>query len=102
MKQLFIFNYLRYFKFNLFISIVIVCSTLRANPEIDVFINNDIHYFSISQFCNAQDYKYIHYEDKSKVAILFDQYKITFSVNSSFAQVDQKTIHLLNNIIFYK
>ena len=100
MKQLFIFNYLRYFKFNLFISILIVCSTLRANSEIDVFINNDIHYFSISQFCNAQDYKYIHYEDKSKVAILFDQYKITFSVNSSFAQVDQKTIHLLNNIIF--
>ena len=74
---------------------ILICS----NQFINSFFYNDIYYFSISEFCDSQDYKYIYYEDKGKVAILFDNVKMTFSKNSSFVQADKQTVHLLNAMI---
>ena len=91
---------LRYFKSHLFVGFILISSILvSSNKEISSFIYNDIYYFSIIEFCNSKGYKYIHYEDKAKVGILFNDYKMTFSANSSFVQVDQQTVHLLNNMI---
>ena len=70
-----------------------------SSKEIDSFLYNNIYYFSISEFCDMQDYKYIYYEDKSKVAILFSNKKATFTANSSFVQVDKQTVHLLNKML---
>ena len=84
----------------LFIGFILIHSVLiSANKQINSFIYDDIYYFSISEFCDSQEYKYIYYEDKAKVAILFDDSKMTFSANSSFVQVNQQTVHLLNNVI---
>ena len=84
----------------LFIGFILIHSILiSANKHINSFIYDDVYYFSISEFCDSQEYKYIYYEDKAKVAILFDDSKMTFSANSSFVQVDQQTVHLLNNVI---
>ena len=91
---------LRYFKSHLFVGFILISSILvSSNKEISSFIYNDIYYFSIIEFCDSKGYKYIHYEDKAKVGILFNDYKMTFSTNSSFVQVDQETVHLLNNMI---
>ena len=84
----------------LFIGFILIHSILiSANKQINSFVYDDVYYFSISDFCDSQEYKYIYYEDKAKVAILFDDSKMTFSANSSFVQVDQQTVHLLNNVI---
>ena len=84
----------------LFIGFILIHSILiSANKHINSFIYDDVYYFSISEFCDSQEYKYIYYEDKAKVAILFDDSKMTFSANSSFVQVNQQTVHLLNNVI---
>ena len=84
----------------LFISFIIIFSTLiGSNKQINSFIYDDIYYFSITEFCESQEYKYIYYEDKAKASILFNDFKMTFSANSSFVQVNQQTVHLLNNII---
>ena len=91
---------LKYFKIYLYIGFIFMSSILMgSNKEISSFIDNDIYYFPIIEFCDSQGYKYIHYEDKAKVVILFNDYKMTFSANSSFVQVDQQTVHLLNNMI---
>ena len=92
---------LKFFKIIFFIGFILISSLLMgANKEINAFIDNDIYYFSVSDFCDAQNYKYIYYEDKAKVAIFFDNLKMTFSANSSFVQIDKQTVHLLNNMIF--
>ncbi len=84
----------------LFIGFILIHSFLiSANKQIDSFIYDDIYYFSISEFCDSQEYKYIYYEDKAKVAILFNDSKMTFSANSSFVQVNEQTVHLLNHVI---
>ena len=76
---------LKNFKIIFFIGFILISSLLMGtNKEINAFIDNDIYYFSVSDFCDAQNYKYIYYEDKGKVAILFDNVKMTFSKNSSF------------------
>ena len=91
---------LKYFKIQLCLVFIFLNALLiSADQEISSFVNNDIYYFSIAEFCDSQDYKYINYEDKAKMALLFNKSKITFSANSSFIQVDNQTIHLLNNII---
>ena len=83
-----------------FIGFILINSILiSSNKQINSFVYDDVYYFSISDFCDSQEYKYIYYEDKAKVAILFDDSKMTFSANSSFVQVDQQTVHLLNNVI---
>ena len=92
---------LKNFKIIFFIGFILISSFLMGtNKEINAFIDNDIYYFSVSDFCDAQNYKYIYYEDKAKVAIFFDNLKMTFSANSSFVQIDKQTVHLLNNMIF--
>ena len=85
---------------NFFYIFFIFISFLLSNTskEIDSFLYDDIYYFSLTEFCDTQDYKYIYYEDKSKVAILFGNTKATFTVNSSFVQVDKQTIQLLNKM----
>ena len=86
--------------FHLVIIFILMRSILiGANNQINAFSHNEISYFSIAEFCDSQDYKYIYYEDKAKVAILFNDFKMTFSSNSSFVQIDNKTVHLLNNMI---
>jgi len=79
--------------------IFIISSLIGSNKQINSFFYDDIYYFSIDELCKSQEYKSIYYEDKAKVAILFNDFKITFSANSSFAQVNQQTVHLLNNVI---
>ena len=86
----------------LIIGFIFISSLFAApdyNKEIGSFFFNDIYYFSISEFCDTQDYKYIYYEDKSKVAILFGNQKAIFTANSSFVQVGKQTVHLLNKMI---
>ena len=79
--------------------ILIISPLIGLNQQINSFFYDDIYYFSIDELCKSQEYKSIYYEDKAKVAILFNDFKITFSANSSFAQVNQQTVHLLNNVI---
>jgi len=83
-----------------FLGFILIFSILiGSNKQIDSFVYDDIYYFSITEFCESQGYKINYYEDKAKVAILFNDFKMTFSANSSFVQVNQQTIHLLNNVI---
>ena len=87
-----------YYKF--YFSILFIMNLLFGNNlEIGSYKYNDMHYFEISEFCDIKNYKYIYYEDKSKVAILLNDQKFTFSNNSSFVQVDQQTVHMLNNML---
>ena len=79
--------------------ILIIAPLTGSNQQINSLFYDDIYYFSIDELCKSQEYKSIYYEDKAKVAILFNDFKITFSANSSFAQVNQQTVHLLNNVI---
>ena len=79
--------------------ILIIAPLIGSNQQINSLFYDDIYYFSIDELCESQEYKSIYYEDKAKVAILFNDFKITFSANSSFAQVNQQTVHLLNNVI---
>mgnify|MGYP001219315341 CR=1 FL=1 len=60
---------------------------------------NDILYFSIEDICKIEDYTFIHYEDKSKISVLFDSVKVTFSENSSFIQIDNSTKKLLKGLL---
>jgi len=91
---------LKYLQFNLFIIIILIGSLLfGSSNQIESFVFDDIYYFSINEFCDAQDYKSIYYEDKSKLAIFIDDDKLTFSINSSFVKVNDTTVHLLNKVI---
>lgn len=86
-------------KFYLLPTILLFTGYFSQSNAINSFKINDIVYFSIEEFCNVEDCNIIYYEDKSKVAVIFDNLKITFSANLSFAQVDNKTINLLNGLI---
>ena len=90
----------RFFHPFFFLFFILISSLLaNVNKEIDSFFYDNIYYFSIAEFCDKQDYKYIYYEDKSKVAILFGNKKATFTANSSFVQVDKQTIQLFNKML---
>ena len=81
---------------------ILLFSVYFAKPnDISSFKLNDIAYFSVEEFCSIEDCNIIYYEDKSKLAVIFDNIKITFSSNLSFAQVDNKTINLLNGMLIH-
>lgn len=86
-------------KFYLLTTILLFTVYFSQLNDINSFKLNDIIYFSIEEFCDVEDCNIIYYEDKSKVAVIFDNIKITFSSNLSFAQVDNKTINLLNGML---
>ena len=89
----------RKIKFHLLPTILLFAYCFAQSNDISSFKLNDVAYFSIEEFCNIEDCNIIYYEDKSKVAVIFDNLKITFSANLSFAQVDNKTINLLNGLL---
>ena len=69
------------------------------SKTIESYEFNDILYFSVEDFCSIEDCTFIHYEDKSKISILFDSVKVTFSENSSFIQIDNSTKKLLTGLL---
>ena len=73
-----------------------------ANQEIQIelFLFDNVAYFSLEEFCNNHNYKFIKYSDKSKIGFFIQDKQITFSLNSSFVKVDNKIYHMIKNVRF--
>jgi N-acetylmuramoyl-L-alanine amidase len=69
-----------------------------APQEINVFKFDQVYYFSVQEFCEANGYNYIKYDDKSKIEILFPKHRATFSLNSSFFKLDNNTTHMAQKV----
>ena len=78
----------------------------QNEKNVALLILDDIYYFSANNFCDIQEYKYIHYEDKAKLELFFPDKRMTFSANSSFVKTDAEIFHMVNKVrlienIFY-
>ena len=73
-----------------------------ANQEIQIelFLFDNVAYFSLEEFCNNHNYKFTKYSDKSKIGFFIQDKQITFSLNSSFVKIDNKIYHMIKNVRF--
>ena len=61
---------MHYFLFHIIFIFFSFFTFLNASSqEISIFKFDQIYYFSITEFCDANDYNYIKYDDKSKIEI---------------------------------
>ena len=90
---------MHYFLFHIiFIFFSFFTALSASSKEISMFKFDQIYYFSITEFCEANDYNYIKYDDKSKIEILFPEHRATFSLNSSFFKLDDNTAHMAQKV----
>ena len=70
---------MHYFIFHIIFIFLSFFTFLFAAPqEINIFKFDQVYYFSIPEFCEANDYNYIKYDDKSKIEILFPNIGLHF------------------------
>ena len=88
-----------FFKKYLFI-LLLLFSFSYANNEIkiELFIFDDIPYFSLEEFCVSHNYRFNNYKDKLKAEFFLNETRITFSTNSSFVRVGDKIYHMIKNV----
>jgi len=70
----------------------------QNNNSIELFIFDDIAYFSLEEFCVSQNYRFNIYFDKDKMDFFINEAHITFSNNSSFVKIDDKIYHMIKNV----
>jgi len=71
-----------------------------ANQEIQIelFLFDNVAYFSLEEFCKSHNYKFTTYSDKSKIGFFIQDKQITFSLNSSFVKVENEIYHMIKNV----
>ena len=70
----------------------------NEQSEIELFVFNDIAYFSLEEFCLSKNYQFNLYPDKAKIDFFINKQRITFSNNSSFVKVDNQIYHMVKSV----
>ena len=66
--------------------------------ELELFLFDDIAYFSSEEFCLSNNYSCNKYPDKSKIELLMENNKFIFSINSSFVKTNDKIHQMITRV----
>tara|TARA_B110000014_G_scaffold262690_1_gene257256 strand:+ start:2520 stop:3692 length:1173 start_codon:yes stop_codon:yes gene_type:complete len=81
-------------------------SYTQNKVELELFIFNDISYFSAKEFCASSNYSCNQYPEKAKIELLIQDEKFIFSLNSSFVKINDVIHQMITRVrlidgIFY-
>ena len=81
-------------------------SYTQNKVELDLFIFDDINYFSAQEFCASPNYSCNQYPEKAKIELLIQDEKFIFSLNSSFVKTNDVIHQMITRVrlidgIFY-
>ena len=88
-------------KFFIFILLIFHFLIADERSEVKLYIFEDIAYIALEEFFISQDFQYNLYKDKSKIDVIIENKRFTFSTNSSFVKIDDKIYHMIKNIKFF-
>ena len=66
--------------------------------ELELFLFDDIAYFSTEEFCLSKNHSCNKYTDKSKIELLVENNKFIFSINSSFVKTNDKIHQMITRV----
>tara|TARA_A100001011_G_scaffold356994_1_gene401487 strand:+ start:12626 stop:13783 length:1158 start_codon:yes stop_codon:yes gene_type:complete len=88
-------------KFFIFVLLIFHFLIADERSEVKLYIFEDIAYIALEEFFISQDFQYNLYKDKSKIDVIIENKRFTFSTNSSFVKIDDKIYHMIKNIKFF-
>ena len=88
-------------KFFIFVLLIFHFLIADERSEVKLYIFEDIAYIALEELFISQDFQYNLYKDKSKIDVIIENKRFTFSTNSSFVKIDDKIYHMIKNIKFF-
>ena len=70
-------------------------SYASTSIELELFLFDDVPYFSIEEFCQSTNYPFNYYQEKSKIDFFIKDTQFIFANNSSFVTVGTNVYHML-------
>ena len=86
------FSFITYY---LFLITFFTLSYANDSIEIELFLFDDVPYFSVEEFCQSQNYRFNYYQEKSKIDFFINDTQFIVSNNSSFVTVGDQVYHML-------